>query len=146
MDPFLDLAAFQGLWDGPPLTAQQKNIVTLLLGVASKWIYNHSPGIAQDDASAKFVVYDVVSTAVRYQKYSKLSTFNKVTGHRVDGGTFTDPMKALEFTDTHKQLLGIPLTATAVSQFFDDDFADPTRSGWQTSWQSGWPTVSDGCE
>lgn len=136
--PFLDLAGFTALWDGPPLTTAQQNITTLLLGVASNWIYTNKPGIASDDGTAQFVVFDVVSSAVRYQKYSKLSTYSRMTGHRSEAGTFTDPMKALEFTDTHKQLLGISLNSEPLGQFFEDDFADPTRSGIQVGRPCNW--------
>ena len=43
MNPFLDLSGFTALWDGPPLTTRQNAIVTLLLNVASQWIYNNGP-------------------------------------------------------------------------------------------------------
>lgn len=136
--PFLDLAGFTALWDGPPLTTQQKAIVTLLLGVASNWIYNNGPqgaNLPADDPSAQFVVWDVVSSAVRYQRYSKLASFSRTTGHRMDGGSFSDPMRALEFTNVHKQLLGIPLEALPMTSCCPNDFdADDPDQGWPTWW------------
>lgn len=136
MEPFLNLAGFQALWDGPPLTTQQQAITTLLLGVASNWIYNNGPqgqSLPQTDPTAQFVVWDVVSSAVRYQRYSKLASFSRTTGHRMDGGSFTDPMKALEFTDNHKLLLGIPLRALPMTSCQRDDFyANDEDAGWPT--------------
>lgn len=137
-NPFLDLTGFQALWDGPPLTTQQKAIATLLLGVASQWIYNNGPqgqALPQSDPTAQFVVWDVVSSAVRYQKYSKLASYSKTTGHRMDGGSFTDPMKALEFTDNHKMMLGIPLSALPMTSCRANDFdAGDQWAGWDTRW------------
>lgn len=147
MDPFLDLSGFTALWDGPPLTGQQQAIVTLLLQVASRWIYTNGPQgatLPQDDPTAQFVVWDVVSSSVRYQRYSKLASFSRTTGHRMDGGSFTDPMRALEFTDNHKLLLGIPLRAVPMASCRPNDFdADDQDAGWPTRWSdsfqnAGW--------
>lgn len=138
MNPFLNLQGFLALWDGPPLTARQQAIVTLLVQVASKWIYDNGPqgeNLPASDPTAQFVVYDVVSNAVRYQKYSKLSNFSRITAHRSEGGSFASPMTALEFTDTHKQLLGIPLRALPMSSCQPNDFdADDMDQGWPTYW------------
>lgn len=135
VQPFLDISGFLALWDGPPLTAQRRAMATLLLTVASSWIYDHKPGIDSEDPAAKFVVYDVVSNAVRYQRYGKLQTYSKTAGHRMDAGSFAEPMKALEFTDTHKQLLGIPLEAEPMSSCVPNDFdADDLHAGWPTPW------------
>lgn len=140
MNPFLNLSGFTALWDGPPLTAQQQAIVTLLLNVASQWIYTNGPqgnALPQDDATAQFVVWDVVSSAVRYQRYSKLASFSRTTGHRMDGGSFADPMKALEFTDNHKLLLGIPLRALPMSSCRPNDWdAHDWAQGWPTDWSN----------
>ncbi|PIJ36739.1 hypothetical protein BMW24_003485 [Mycobacterium heckeshornense] len=138
MTPFLDLQGFLALWDGPPLTVQQQAIVTLLLQVASQWIYANGPqgaGLPSTDPTAQFVVWDVVSSAVRYQRYSKLSQFSRTVGHRVEGGSFDDPMKALQFTDNHKMLLGIPLEALPMSSCRPNDFyASDQEQGWPTRW------------
>lgn len=133
--PFLDINGFLAMWDGPPLTSQRQAMATLLLTVASSWIYDSKPGISSTDPAAQFVVYDVVSNAVRYQRYGKLQTFSKTTGHRMDAGSFAEPMKALEFTDTHKQLLGIPLESVPMSSCVPNDFdADDCNAGWPTGW------------
>lgn len=138
MTPFLTLTGFQALWDGPALTTAQQAIVNLLLNVASQWIYNNGPqgqNLSSTDPTAQFVVWDVVSSAVRYQKYSKLASYSKATGHRIDGGSFTDPMKALEFTDVHKQLLQIPLEALPMAGCPVNDFyAGDLNQGWPTPW------------
>lgn len=136
--PFLNLETFTKLWDGAPLTPQQNAIVELALKVASHWIYRNGPlrfHLPADDPSAQWVVFDVVSSAVRYQKFSKLSSYSKITAHRQDGGTFADVMKALEFTDTHKQLLQIPLMAFPLSSCRPNDFdASDIDAGWPTRW------------
>jgi hypothetical protein len=138
MTPFLDLAGFQALWDGAPLTGFQQAMVQLLVQVASKWIYDNGPSgslLPSDDPTAQFVTYDVVSNAVRYQRYSKLSNFSRTTAHRMEGGSFANPMTALEFTDTHKQLLGIPLRAVPMASCRPNDFdADDQNQGWPTRW------------
>lgn len=136
--PFLDLSGFQALWDGPPLSSSQQAIVNLLLQVASSWIYENGPqgaALPATDPTAQFVVWDVVSSAIRYQKYSKLSTFSKMTGHRSDAGSFSDPMRALEFTDNHKDLLGVPLRALPMTSCRPNDFdAADDAQGWSTGW------------
>jgi hypothetical protein len=138
MTPFLNLSGFTALWDGAPLTPQQNQIVTLLLNVASQWIYNNGPqgqALSSTDPTAQFVVWDVVSSAVRYQKYSKMSNFSEITGHRSRGGAFDDPMKALEFTAVHRQLLGIPLEAVPMTSCRPNDFdAEDQDQGWPTQW------------
>jgi hypothetical protein len=81
LPPFLTLTTFTEMWDGPPLTAVQNNIVTLALQVASNWIYRNGPlrlHLPPSSPEAQFVVWDVVSSAVRYQKFSKLSSWSKM--------------------------------------------------------------------
>jgi hypothetical protein len=140
MTPFLDLEGFNLLWDGPPLTDQQQAIVTLALKVTSNWIYQNGPqgnNLPVTDPAAQFVVWDVVSSAVRFQKYSKLNNFSRAVGHRVEGGGFADVMKALEFTNVHKQLLQIPLEALPLAGCpANDFFADDLMQGWPTRWSS----------
>lgn len=136
--PFLSLQGFTALWDGAPLTTQQQAMVTLLLTVASDWIYQQSPGRSPTDPAAQFVVYDVVSNAVRYQKYGRLQSFSKTTGHRMDGGSFAGAIKALEFTDEHKQMLGLALRALPMSSCRPNDWdAQDRYQGWDTPWSNG---------
>jgi hypothetical protein len=136
LPPFLTLTTFTNMWDGPPLTPVQNNIVTLALQVASNWIYRNGPlgaNLPPSNPEAQFVVWDVVSSAVRYQKFSKLSSWSKMTAHRSDAGTFADIMRALEFSDVHKQLLQIPLVAVPLSSCRPNDFdADDLNQGWPT--------------
>jgi hypothetical protein len=138
LPPFLTLTTFTNMWDGPPLTAVQNNIVTLALQVASNWIYRNGPlrlHLPPSSPEAQFVVWDVVSSAVRYQKFSKLSSWSKMTAHRSDAGTFADIMRALEFSDVHKQLLQIPLEAVPLSSCRPNDFdAEDINQGWPTRW------------
>lgn len=138
MTPFLTLQGFEELWDGPPLTAQQSAVVTMLLNVASAWIYANGPSgnaLPSTDPTAQFVVWDIVSGAVRFQKYSRLKQFTRTTGHRIEGGMFDDPMKALDFTDNHKMLLGIPLAGVPMSSCRVNDWdAMDQYQGWPTPW------------
>ncbi|MBO0882800.1 MAG: hypothetical protein J2P17_21195, partial [Mycobacterium sp.] len=100
--------------------------------------YNNGPqgsALPADDPTAQFVVWDVVSSSVRYGKYSRMRTFSRTTGHRMESGQFDDPMKALDFTDNHKMLLGIPLEAVPMSSCRPNDFdADDMAEGWPTRW------------
>lgn len=135
--PFLTLSGFEELWDGPTLTATQQAMVTLLLGVASNWIYNQLPATSPDNPTAQFVVYDVVSNTLRYQKYGKLSQYSRTVGHRSESGAFDDPMKALEFTPVHKQLLGISQSTPPMSSCVPNDFdANDSNAGWPTTWSA----------
>ena len=139
MNPFLDLAGFQGLWDGPALTSQQEGIVTLLLGVASNWIYARKPGIAGPlpgpaDPTAQLVVFEVVSNLIRYGKYAPLSSYHRATGHRIDAGTLSAEVQRY-FTDDHKMLLGIPLRSPPMTSCRPNDFDAADRDqGWPTEW------------
>lgn len=134
MADFLDLGTFEGMWDGPPLNSAQESVASLLLTVTSDWIYANKPGIPSDDAAGKLVTYEVVANALRYGKYAPLQNWSRQTGHRIEAGALGDPASALDFTDRHKQLLGIPLRVAPVGQFYEDDFTDPTRPGWRSGW------------
>lgn len=138
MNPFLTPPAFQAMWDGPALTPAQTNIANLLLQVASNWIYQRVPGISPTDPTAQMVVFEVVSTAIRYGKYQSLKSFHRGTGHRTDSGELNDPASMLDFTDRHKAWLGIPLESTPMGQFFGNDFDAPDdNAGWPNPWSRG---------
>lgn len=133
MDPFLSISDFQALWDGTPLNSAQTQAATLLLQVASNWIYAHKPGVAGPassggaDPAAKLVTFEVVSNALRYGKYAPLGSYSKQTGHRLDAGTLANPESALDFTDRHMTWLGISPLAAPMGVFYNNDFCDPTR-------------------
>lgn len=133
--PFLTLQGFIQRWDGPPLTPAQQAQVGDLLQVAADWIYARVPStIAPDDPRAVRVTYEVVADAIRFGKYSRLASFHNATGHRISAGTLENPVSGLDFTDSHKQLLGIPLRGTPTGTFRCNDFIDSTPSGWPTRW------------
>jgi len=140
MNPFLTLTQFQAIWDGPPLTTPQQGIVTLLLQVASNWIYQRRPDLATGpqpptDPTAQLVTFEVVSNCVRYAKFAPLGSFHRATGHRIEAGTLTNPTTALDFTDRHKVMLGIPLRALPMTSCVCNDFnADDQDQGWPTQW------------
>lgn len=133
MAAFLDLDGFITLWDGPPLNAAQQELVPTLLTVAANWILARASTLPLSDPGGQLVSFEVTATALRYGKYAALSSFHRATGHRIDAGTLANPETALDFTDRHKQILGIALRSAPIGQFYDNDFSDPTFSGWPTS-------------
>lgn len=138
MTPFLDLTGFQDLWDGPPLTTQQQALTGLLLSVASNWIYENGPAgpnLSPTDPAAQLVTYEVVANTLRFQKYGPLKDFSSTTAHRTESGSLDNPATALDFTDRHKVLLGIPVSALPMSSCVPDDFEAPDcAAGWTTGW------------
>lgn len=122
--PFLDLPAFQLLWDGAPLNDAQQKVAELLLTVASKWIYANKSGIGSDDSAGKLVTFEVTANALRYGKYAPLKEWSRTTMHKMDSGTLDDPSSALDFTDRHKVLLGIPVVSEPLATFRVNDFDD----------------------
>lgn len=122
--PFLTLPAFSALWDGAPLNTPQQQVAALLLEVASNWIYDNKAGIGEDDAAAKLVTFEVTANALRYGKYASLKSWSRTTMHKMDSGTLDDPASALDFTDRHKTLLGIPVRSTPSGTFAINDFDD----------------------
>ncbi|MEU9805029.1 hypothetical protein [Mycobacterium sp. NPDC050853] len=126
--PFLSDTEFAGMYPRALSTAET-NVVPLLLQVAANWIVTNTPG-TPDDSAAKYVTYEVVSNSLTFGKYRGLASFHNMTGHRVQSGTFIkNPATALDFTDEHRQLLGIPMRAGPASSFFVDDFALPSEAG-----------------
>ncbi|SIC56399.1 Uncharacterised protein [Mycobacteroides abscessus subsp. abscessus] len=114
--------------------------MSLGLQMASKWIYDRRDGIASNDPTAQWVVFQVVSNWLRYGKYGPLSEFSKTTGHRIDSGKLAVDDVARFFTDEYKMMLGIPLRALPMTSCTPGDFeADDANAGWPTSWstQSG---------
>jgi hypothetical protein len=135
VDPFLNIATFQTLWDGAPLNDAQQKVAALLLTVASNWIYGQKPGIGSTDTAAQLVVFEVVSNSLRYGKYAPLKEWSRTTMHKMDSGTLADPESALDFTDRHKTLLGIsprsaPLASFAINDFDDQNYGNPATGRW----------------
>jgi hypothetical protein len=132
--PFLTLDGFTALWDGAALTSAQQGQITLLLQVASNWIYNNGPfgpNLPATDPTAQLVTYEVVANCLRFARFAPLKEFNNTTAHRAESGTLDDPTTVLDFTDRHKLLLGITLRALPMSSCRPNDFdADDRHAGW----------------
>lgn len=119
--PFIDIDDFQAAFR--TLKPAEEQIAEWLLQVASDWIREHKPGIADDSVPAKLVVTEVVSTALRYNKYGPLTSFTEQTSHSVMSGTFSGEAGGLlDFTDRHKKLLGIPVMSAPQYSFPANDY------------------------
>lgn len=120
MTPFISLSDFEDSFR--VLKASETQVAEWLIQVASDWIREHKPGIADGSVAAKLVVVEVVSTALRYTKYGPLSSFTEQTSHSTLSGTFTEAAKLLDFTDRHREMLGIPLNSPPQYQFTAFDY------------------------
>lgn len=118
--PFISVSDFAASFR--PLKTSESQIAEWLIQVASDWIRDHKPGIADGSIPAKLVVVEVVSTALRYHKYGPLQSFTEQTSHSTMSGTFTDAAKLLDFTDRHRELLGINIYSPPKYQFKARDY------------------------
>jgi hypothetical protein len=103
--PFVNVEDFADSFR--PLKPSEQQLAEWLLEVASDWIRDKKPTISNDSVAAKLVVTEVVSNALRYNKYSPFSTFNEQTSHSSMSGTFSHESAGLDFTDRHRDMLGI---------------------------------------
>ena len=118
--PFISLADFVVAFRA--LKPAEQQLAEWLLEVASDWIRQHNPSIPEGSVAAKLVVTEVVSNALRYNKYGPLSSFSEQTSHSVMSGTFADAAKLLDFTDRHRELLGIPVYSAPQYSFPANDY------------------------
>lgn len=118
--PFIDIDDFSESFRS--LKPSEQQLTEWLLQVASDWIRYHKPGIADDSVAAKLVVTEVVSNALRYNKYGPLSSFTEQTSHSSMSGTFTEAAKILDFTDRHREMLGIPIQSPPQYSFPAQDY------------------------
>lgn len=106
------------------LSYGEKQNAEMLLTVASKWIADRK-AIPVGDPTAKYVVVDVVRSALRMAKYAGLTSFSRTVGNVSQSGTVANPSKtgsvAIEFTDWHKDLLGIARDGQAPKYRFGDE-------------------------
>jgi hypothetical protein len=63
-----------------------------------------------------------VSNALRYNKYSPFSTFNEQTSHSTMSGTFSHDSAGLDFTDRHRDMLGISVQSPPKYSFPKNDY------------------------
>lgn len=96
---------------GRPLNSTQTADAQLMLEAAADWIRERRPDIDEQDAKAKLVSIHVVRTALMTSQYAGLSTFSKTVGGITRSGTLSNPGELLDFTDFHKELLGISFRA-----------------------------------
>ena len=117
---------FVAVWDFAdsfrPLKPSEQQLAEWLLQVASDWIRDKKPTIPDDNIAAQLVVTEVVSNALRYNKYSPFSTFNEQTSHSTMSGTFSHDSAGLDFTDRHRDMLGIPLKSPPKYSFTANDY------------------------
>lgn len=118
--PFIDVEDFSASFRA--LKPAEEQIAEWLIEVASDWIRQHKPGIPDNSVAAKLVVTEVVSTALRYNKYGPLSSFTEQTSHSTMSGTFSDAASTLDFTDRHREMLGIPVMAAPQYSFPANDY------------------------
>lgn len=118
--PFVDVDEFSETFR--TLKPSEQQLTEWLLQIASDWIRQHKQGVTDDDVAAKLVVTEVVSNALRYNKYGPLSSFTEQTSHSTMSGTFTDAAKILDFTDRHREILGIPIQSPPQYSFTPNDY------------------------
>lgn len=105
-----------------PLKAHEQQVAEWFIQVASDWIWQRKPTIERNSVAAKLVVTEVVSNALRFAKYGPLRSFNEQTSHSVMSGTFTDAANNLDFTDRHREMLGIPVRSAPQYSFKAFDY------------------------
>lgn len=105
--PFISVDDFEDSFRS--LKPSETQVAEWLIQVASDWIREHKPDIADDSVPAKLVVVEVVSAALRFGKYAPFTSFSEQTSHSTLSGTFSEASKWLEFTDRHRDMLGIPI-------------------------------------
>lgn len=105
-----------------PLKANEEQVAEWLIQVASDWIWERKPDIDEDSVAAKLVVTEVVSNALRFSRYGPLRSFNEQTSHSMMSGSFTDAANNLDFTDRHREMLGISVRSAPQYSFKAYDY------------------------
>lgn len=125
--PFLDLPTFTGMFR--PLSEAEQNLATLLLTAASAWIRDPSrlPDLDSDDPMAKLVVFQVVreALAVPAELVGHIA-YERASDDRSEGGTLAAVGDLLQFTEWHRELLGLSGAAEPIATGFDSGFPMPT--------------------
>lgn len=119
-EPFLTVEEFEDAFR--TLKANETQLAEWLIAVASDWIWERKPSIDSDSAAAKLVVTEVVSGALRFGKYQPLMSFNEETSHSKMSGEFADASKVLDFTDRHRDMLGIDIYSPPKYSFTAYDY------------------------
>lgn len=119
-EPFVTVEDFADSFR--PLKPSEQQLAEWLLQVASDWIRDKKPTISNDSIAAKLVVTEVVSNAIRYNKYAPFSSFNEQTSHSTMSGTFSHDSAGLDFTDRHRDMLGIDVNSPPKYSFTAYDY------------------------
>lgn len=122
--PFLTVEQFQAMF-ARALSAQEMTLAALLCQAAANWIRHPSrlPGLPPSNTEAKLVTFDVVSAALaRPAEYVGFSSVTRTTDDRTTGYTLESAAQLLEFTDRHRDLLGL---STAAAPTITVDPVDP---------------------
>lgn len=105
-----------------PLSEQEAVWATQLLDAAGRWITRKRPDIAPGDPDAKLVSIDVVRTALNTAEHAGRVSYSWTVGATSGSGTLANPGALLDFTDFHRELLGITTSkspTTALGSFGD---------------------------
>ncbi|NKR61705.1 hypothetical protein GS474_23895 [Rhodococcus hoagii] len=107
-----------------PFNDDEKIDIEAMIAAAGKWIQDRriesgKPELPATDPTAQLVVVQVVRTAFDMAKHAGLSSFSKATGGVSRSGTIANPGELLVFTEFHRKLLGISLSAKPSYTFGD---------------------------
>lgn len=112
--PFLDAAGFQALF-ARTLTARESALARLLCQAAANWIRREAGDLPLSSTEAKLVTFDVVSAALaRPAEYAGFREVTRTTDDRTLGYTLESAAALLEFTDRHRDQLGLSMSARPV--------------------------------
>lgn len=127
--PFLDLPTFTGMFR--PLSTQEQNLATMLLNAAALWIRDPSrrPDLDSSDPMAQLVTFDVVRQALAIPAdLVGHVAYERASDDRSEGGTLAAVADLLNFTEWHRELLGLSGAAAPVTDGFDSGF--PMPNAW----------------
>jgi hypothetical protein len=119
-DPFLDVAVFADWFR--PLSGAESEVVEPYLQVVSDWIRDRKVGVADNDAAAQVVTFEVTRDALLYGEFGTLISFSKTVGPRSKSGTFDRTAVEKFITNRHRRMLGIPVLAGPRGQFKRCDY------------------------
>jgi hypothetical protein len=119
-EPFLDAATF-AIWAKNPAWTSDP-VAASLLQVVSDWIRDRKPDIAPDDPAAQIVVFEVTREALTYGKYSGLSAFTEIVGHRQKSGTIRFREIERFIVARHYKMLGLNVSARPRGHFKKCDY------------------------
>lgn len=125
--PFLSLTNFVGMFR--PLSAAESVLADKVLKAVAVWIRDPSrrPDIAADDPMAELVSFEVTrdslpGVAGNGMSLGGLTSYSVATDSRSEAGTIAELAGLLDFTDRHKELLGLATTATPTYGGMDGSF------------------------